>query len=287
MTKIESVKKVSVIGIVVNLLLLVIKLTVGIISRSTSMLADAIHSIEDSFCSILSYIGAKISSKDCDDLHPYGFGKVEYVFSLIISIIMILASFSIIQTIFEGFVNLKSAKFSVWLIIVCLANILLKLILFLYSRNIYRKQNDILIKSSMEDHRNDMFLTLGTLFGVIFGYFNIRIVDIIVGILISTWIFYVGVNLFVSSYKVLIDTSLSYNILEKIDKEIKKYCIECNVVNIITKPVGDRYLLILKILVNKDEKLENYLLISNNLKIIIKNNSKYIYDVITDICIDM
>ena len=81
----KSVKKASILGIIGNVFLLIIKGAIGIISNSQAMIADALNSASDIFASIMTFIGNKIASIPSDDDHNLGHGKAEYIYSLLIS----------------------------------------------------------------------------------------------------------------------------------------------------------------------------------------------------------
>ena len=76
----------SVLGMIGNIFLLIIKGTIGIITNSQAMIADSVNSAGDIFSSVMTYIGNKIASKPSDDSHNLGHGKAEYIFSMLISI---------------------------------------------------------------------------------------------------------------------------------------------------------------------------------------------------------
>ena len=135
----KNIKKVSIIGICANVFLLVIKGIIGFISNSHAMIADSLNSAGDIFASIMSFIGAKLSSKPKDDDHPYGHGKAEYIFSFLISISMIIASIIMVKTSIESIVNKNRVNVSIFLVLVCIVTILIKLFLFLYA---YRKNKE-------------------------------------------------------------------------------------------------------------------------------------------------
>ena len=85
MNRYESTKRVSFLGIVGNVFLLIIKFIVAMFSHSEAMMADAINSAGDIFSSIMSYIGNKIACVPSDEDHNFGHGKAEYIYSLLIS----------------------------------------------------------------------------------------------------------------------------------------------------------------------------------------------------------
>lgn len=279
----EVVKRVGILGILINFVLLCIKLLVGLFSRSQAMIADSINSAGDIFASVMSFIGAKVSSKPKDEDHPYGHGKAEYIFSELISISIILAAIVMIKNSIQSIILNEKLEFSSWLVAVCIVTIVTKFILYIYTRMQYKKYNSILIKTSMEDHRNDIFVTFSTLIGIIFSLFDIYFIDGIVGCLISLWFGYVGFKLFFESYKVLIDTTLDKEAQIQISSMIGNYPEILHVDSIATKPVGNRHVIILKISMDGKKTLEECHKTSGKLKDDIIKKFEYVYDVVIHI----
>ena len=247
MDRFNQTKKASILGVVGNLFLLVIKGIVGFIFSSQAMVADAANSAGDIFASLMSFIGNKIASEPSDESHNFGHGKAEYVFSLFISISMLFVSAKLLYDSGMSLIEQKSFTFSWFLVLVCIITIITKFYLYMYTKKIYKQYNDLLLKASMKDHRNDCILTSCTLISIIFSLFGIFWVDGIVGMAISAWIFYTGIKIFIESYNVLMDKSLdSYSkdiILDLINnyKEIK------NVDEISSTPVGYQYIVTITI----------------------------------------
>lgn len=247
MNRFNQTKKASILGVVGNLFLLVIKGIVGFIFSSQAMVADAANSAGDIFASLMSFIGNKIASEPSDESHNFGHGKAEYVFSLFISISMLFVSAKLLYDSGMSLIEQKLFTFSWFLVLVCIITIITKFYLYMYTKKIYKQYNDLLLKASMTDHRNDCILTSCTLISIIFSLFGIFWVDGIVGMAISAWIFYTGIKIFIESYNVLMDKSLdSYSkdiILDLINnyKEIK------NVDEISSTPVGYQYIVTITI----------------------------------------
>ena len=250
MNKFKSIKKASVLGIIGNLFLLVIKGIVAIIFKSESMLADTFNSAGDIFTSLMTFIGNKISSKPIDDDHNLGHGKAEYVFSLIISIVMIFIGFIVIKNSVIKILNKNNLEFSKWLIIVCLITIFVKFLLFLYTNYLSKKFHNILIKANSKDHLNDIFVTLVNMSAIILASRNINYVDSVFGILISIWIMYSYLKIFIESYHVLMDRSISLEQKEEVIKILNKYpeIIKYNHFN--ATPIGYEYQISISIFVD-------------------------------------
>ena len=94
-------KKVGILGIIGNLFLFVIKIIIGYISNSMSMIGDAINSAGDVFASFMTWLGNKISSVPNDSDHNYGHGKAEYIFSLLIGISMMIVSVKLSEEVVD------------------------------------------------------------------------------------------------------------------------------------------------------------------------------------------
>lgn len=246
----KDIKKAGMIGILGNIFLLIIKGFIGFVTKSQSMIADAFNSASDILASLMTFIGSKISSEPKDEDHNFGHGKAEYIFSLFISITMLLVSLKLLVDSLIRLVNKSYFEFSWILIIVCILTIITKLSLYIYTKILYKKYNSILLKSNYKDHKNDCIVTTFTLISILFGYFSIYWVDSIVGIGISIWIFITGLGIFIESYNVLMDVSLDTQTKETIMNLVKEHDEIKNCYNLYCTPMGYRYLVIFTIAVD-------------------------------------
>ena len=241
------IKKAGILGIIGNIFLLIIKATVGFLSKSQAMIADSVNSAGDIFASLMTFIGNHIASVPSDEDHNLGHGKAEYIFSMFIGIAMIVVS---AKLFFDSIVTLilgEKLIFSWFLIIVCIVTIIVKLSLFLYTYFANKKHHSILLEANMKDHRNDCIVTTFTLISVILTLFNIYWFDGVVGIGISIWICYTGISIFMESYNVLMDISIDEKTKDLILKIAHNYNEIQDVKNIISTPVGDKYLVFITI----------------------------------------
>lgn len=241
MNRFKSTKLASIFGILGNILLMIIKGIVALLTGSQAMIADAFNSAGDIFSSLMTYIGNKISSKPRDDDHNLGHGKAEYIYSMLISISMILMALFILKDSFISLVKAKEYDFSIWLIVVCITTIIIKFCLYMYTSKVYKKYNNLLVKANSKDHFNDMIITSVNLVSCVLSIYGIYFLDGVVGIIISVWIIYTSIKLYIESYNVLMDKSISietrnevYEIIDR-HKEIKK------VIHFNSTPVGYKY----------------------------------------------
>lgn len=241
MERYKTTKIASILGILGNLFLLIIKGIIGIFSHSQAMIADSINSASDIISSFLTFIGNKIASKPRDDDHHLGHGKAEYIYSLLISILIILVAVGVFKDAIMSFFEVSEFNFSIWYIIVCVITILVKLGLYLYTNHIYKKYNNLLILANSKDHRNDMIVTTFTLISGIFVYFDIYWVDSLVGLGISIFILITGIKIFVESYNVLMDKAMNEETKREVMAIIEKYSEVKKIQHFNATPVGYMY----------------------------------------------
>ena len=246
----KNTKFAGILGIFGNLFLLIIKGFIGFVSGSQAMIADAFNSASDIFASLMTFIGNKIASEPNDNSHNFGHGKAEYIFSFLISLSMILISIKLFIDSILSIINANHLEFSIWLIVVCVVTIITKLFLFIYTANLNKKYNNILLKASYKDHRNDCIITTFTLISILLTLANIYWFDGIVGIGISLWIFYTGFTIFIESYNVLMDISVDENTKKIILDLAKNYSEIKDISELYSTPSGYKYVIILTISVD-------------------------------------
>lgn len=282
MDRFALTKRIALLGVVSNVILLTAKLVVGFISRSQAMIADGFNSAGDVFASIMTLIGNKIASRPEDSNHPYGHGKAEYIFSMIISFSLLIVAYKIFSSSFKSIINREYLTFSPWLIAIAAFTIVLKLALFLYTRKAGKKESNLLILANSEDHRNDVLVTSSTLLGIYLGTKGILWADGIVGIGISIWIAFTGIKIFISAYHVLMDTNMDSSLKDNIVKTIEAIKGVDHVDKVIAKPVGIGYIIIVKVSVLGEMLVHEGHGIAAQVKVNLKN-FKYVKDVVVHV----
>ncbi len=214
------------------------------------MISDAANSAGDIFASVMSSIGSKIASAPKDESHNFGHGKAEYIFSLFISLSMIIVSLKLIYNSAVSLFNQSSVEYPFWLIVVCITTIVVKFSLYIFTKILGKRTDSILIESLQKDHRNDCLLTTFTLISVIFNIFGVYWVDGAVGIGISFIIAISGVKIFIESFNILMDKSIDDNTKEQILDIVKKYKDIQKYNHFSSTPVGYKYLISISIFVD-------------------------------------
>ena len=244
-------KKAGIIGIVGNIFLLIIKATAGFMFKSQAMIADAMNSAGDIFSSIMTTIGNKISSAPSDEDHNLGHGKAEYIFSLFISIAMILVSGELLLKDISNLIKNENEIIFSWILVsVAIATIVIKFFMFIYTYIKSKKFKNILLEANMKDHRNDCIVATFTLISIIAAKFGYGMIDDIVGIGISIWIAYTGITILRESYNVLMDSCVDEKTLNEILEIIKKYPEIQKIDHLNSSPLGVKYMISVSIFVD-------------------------------------
>ena len=214
------------------------------------MIADAANSAGDIFASLMTFIGNKIAREPNDDSHNFGHGKAEYIFSLFISISMMVIAIKLLYDSTSALITKKELTFSWFLVLVCIITIVTKFALFIYTSKLAKKYNNVLLDANKSDHRNDCLVTTFTLISILLSLVGIYWFDGIVGIGISIWIFITGLKIFIESYNVLMDISIDEETKNLINDIAKKYPKILKMDKISSTPVGYQYIIVLTIYVD-------------------------------------
>ena len=212
----KGIARTSLIGILGNIVLVATKATIGFIAGSISIIMDAINNLTDALSSIITIIGTKLSNKKPDKKHPFGHGRIEYITSAIIGIIILIAGISAIyesvQSIIDHFKNGTMADYSTISLIIIGIAILLKASIGIFFRFQGKKYESDALKASGIDALFDVLLSLGTLVGALVSKFANFYVEGYIGILIGLFILRSGFE--------VIKGAITYIIGSKFDEEL-------------------------------------------------------------------
>ncbi|MBQ7995714.1 MAG: cation transporter [Bacilli bacterium] len=222
MNREKVIIRTSFVGIAANIVLVALKMVFGVIAGSLSFISDAINNLTDALSSIITIIGTKLSNKKPDAKHPFGHGRVEYITSFIIGVIIIVAGVSAIREAIEGFINPSDAKYDLWSFIVVSAAILIKILLGIFFRIMGKKVNSASLSASGLDALLDSILTFSTLVGAIVSYFWGVSIENYLSITIGLFIIRSGVGVLRESVATLIGTKGDADLVQSIYKLIRE-----------------------------------------------------------------
>lgn len=217
-TREKEIYKVTLLGSVVNALLIALKFIAGFVGRSSAMVADAVHSLSDFISDVIVLVFVKIAGKPKDKGHDYGHGKFETLATLIIGVLLGIAGIGLLINGIEDVINsLNGHKLPrpTWLaLIVAIASIGSKEWLFRYTVKAGKKLDSQAVMANAWHHRSDAVSSLGTLAGIAGAMFlgeKWRILDPIAAIIVSVFIIKSGYDIIKPAIGELLEASLPEN----------------------------------------------------------------------------
>lgn len=185
----------SVVGIVLNLVLFAGKFTVGVLSGSLSIRADAVNNLTDALSQIISLVSFHIAAKPADRDHPFGHARIEYVASMIVSMLILIIGYQLFRDSVEKILHPALTEFR-WLSVAVLGvSILVKLWLGLFNRAVGKKIQSDVLRATMTDSLADAAATGAVLIASLIYYFTNIDLDAYMGILVAIWIVVAGVRI--------------------------------------------------------------------------------------------
>ena len=188
MNREKKIIQTSIIGVIGNVLLVAAKAFVGLLANSISIITDALNNLSDALSSTITIIGTKLSGKKPDKKHPFGHGRIEYLTSLIIGILVLVAGLTAIYESIMTLINKTQASYDITSIIIISSAIVVKFGLGIYFQIVGKKTNSEPLKASGKDALFDALLSVATIIGIVTTLvWNVNIEGYI-GILIGLFI---------------------------------------------------------------------------------------------------
>lgn len=187
--------KISLIGLLINLFLFLIKISSGFISGSIAMIADSLNNLSDFGSSIILLIGFHIAARPADKEHPFGHARFEYVASGIIAMIIMVLGFEIGKSSFLKIKNLETLRVNWPFYLILIVSISFKLYLYLYYISQSKKLKSPLLIAVAKDSLADIIATSGLLITTLIEQLTHYRLDGYAGLVISIFIMYSGLSI--------------------------------------------------------------------------------------------
>ena len=218
----KTVIKTSIISIIANIILAGFKAFVGLLSNSIAIISDAVNNLSDALSSIITIVGTKLAGKSPDKNHPYGYGRIEYMTSLIVSGIVLYAGITAMIESIKKIFNPETTDYSTITLIILIVGIIVKFILGIYVKKKGKKVNSSSLVASGSDAFNDAILSISVLLSaIIYLIFNISL-EAYVGVVLSLFIIKAGLELIKESINNILGVRIESNLARNIKKEVIK-----------------------------------------------------------------
>ena len=218
----DESNKITIISILLNIVLTILKIIAGFLGNSTAIIADGLHSASDIITSIGILIGNKISRKPRDDEHQYGHEKAESIVSFILSAVLIIVA---IKIGYDGVINLLNINTleipSVLPLIVSVISIGVKEYQYQITIRVAKKINSSSLKADAWHHRSDALSSIAAFIGIGGAMLGFKALDPIASIIVAVVVIKVGVDILKASCNELMDSSISKKDINQIENIIE------------------------------------------------------------------
>lgn len=219
----KVIVRTSIIGIIANVLLAAFKAAVGLISNSIAVTLDAVNNLSDALSSVITIIGAKLGAKKPDKKHPLGYGRIEYLSSMIVAAIVLYAGITSIVESVKKIIHPEAADYSMVSLIIIAVAVMVKLALGRYVKKQGERANSGALVASGKDASFDAILSASVLASaVIFLIWGISL-EAYVGVIISVVIIKAGIEMMNETLNDIIgqrsDAEISRQIRQLINEE--------------------------------------------------------------------
>ena len=223
MNREKTIIRTSIIGILANIGLVALKATIGFIAGSISIIMDAVNNLTDALSSVVTIVGTKIANKKPDRKHPYGHGRVEYITSLVVAVIILVAGGSAIYESILNLINPVKATYTDLSLIIISVAILVKVVLGLFFRKMGKKTNSDALKGSGIDALFDALLSLTILVGAIITRFTGVSIEGYLGLLVGLFIIKSGIEILAGSLSNIVGKRVNNEISLEIKQLVNSF----------------------------------------------------------------
>ena len=266
---------VSKFAIVINIVLALLKIISGNIFKSVSLISDGLNSLSDLITNILVIIGLKVGENPEDKEHPFGHGKIESVFSVIIGTFIMITAFDIIKENIMGIFQMKGEVItSPMPVIITVIVIIIKVFQLIFMKNNTKDYRGALINSLLEDYKADIVISISVLAGILLSKIN-PVFDVLVGVSVAIYIMYSGYNLIKDNALILLD-SQDEELLESVRKDLSEFDEIENAHDFRMTTSGKNIYLFIDVRMNKSLTIDEAHEITNKISKFIKHKYKNI-----------
>ncbi len=212
----NRLEKAAIVSAIVTAAIALIKFLAGTLFGSIALVADAIHSFTDIVGSIAVFFGVRFSDIKSKKF-PYGLYKLENLVSLFLSLLIFYTAFEVLREAIAGLSG-PLEKVGAIAIVAAAFSLVVSFLLARYKEKVGREENSPSMLSEAKHTKMDAMTTVGVLVGVSLSFAGFPFLDPIIGIVIAVLVFKAGVEILLDSAKVLLDVSLDYKTMKKIEK---------------------------------------------------------------------
>lgn len=213
----------SIVGILCNTFLFLVKFVIGLVLNSVSVTADAFNNLSDAASSVISFIGVKMAGKPADKEHPFGHGRIEYIAAFVVSFLVLEVGITFLKDSIGKIRHPEILNFQILSVVILLLSVGVKLWLGIFNRKLGRKIDSKVMMAVFTDSIGDVITTGATILSVVFfGLTGINI-DGAVGFCVALVVIWAGIGIARDTLEPLIGEAIDPQMYEKVKNFVESY----------------------------------------------------------------
>ena len=226
------------VGILLNIFLFIGKFAAGTVSKSIAITADAFNNLSDAGSSIVTLIGFHLANAKADSEHPFGHGRLEYVSGLAVSAAILLMAYELIRSSIVKILHPEDTEFSVLIVVILVASILVKLYMMFYNGKIGKEIDSAAMRATATDSFADACATTVVLIATLVGHFTGIRIDGYCGTLVGIFIFYAGISAAKETLDPLLGQPPEEEFVQQINRIVMSHSEICGIHDLIVHDYG-------------------------------------------------
>ena len=213
----------SIVGILCNVCLFLMKVLAGAVMGSVAVMADAFNNLSDAASSVISFVGVKLASKPADDEHPFGHGRMEYISAFIVAFLVIQVGFSFFKNSVGKIRNPEDMTFEFIPFLILLISIGVKLWMGAFNRKLGNRINSKVMLATAADSMGDVLSTSVTVISILIYKFAGVNMDAYMGLILSFVVMWSGISIFKDTVEPLLGEAVDPELYKKITELVESY----------------------------------------------------------------
>lgn len=231
------------VGIACNILLFFAKFIMGTLANSIAIISDGFNNLSDCISCIITMFGYKLASKPADKDHPFGHGRMEYLTSFLLSMIIIMVGFELVKTSIDKLLHPEEVVFSGVAVAVLVISICVKLWMGFFNGRLAKKINSGIMRATSKDSFNDVIATSVTLLSLIISNYSDLPADGVLGVLVSLLIIKSGIEIVRETVDELLGQPADEELVEQIKELVRESWVALDMHDLIIHSYGPGNLL--------------------------------------------
>ncbi|ERP31062.1 cation diffusion facilitator family transporter [Chitinivibrio alkaliphilus] len=214
--RIRVVNRVTVVSAGTNCILAIGKILVGLLGRSSALVADGVHSVSDIGTTLIAFVGIRMSTKESDEDHPYGHEKIEAALTKIVATLLFITAVYICIQSYHGVrtpADTPPDAITLWVALISLG---MKELLFRYTMRGAKKIQSNAMRADAWHNRSDALSSLASFIGILGARFGVGVLDPIMGMAIGVYLAKLAIQIYIESFQELIDTAADKSVVRRI-----------------------------------------------------------------------